>query len=812
MRLWILRIGVLLNLLFLCACDSSVTQKGEFIDFIPPNTSVVYKIDDLVQFQNDLKDNLAMASFSSESAQEFLTKQNKIVKNLGASGEVVLCVSKDSAVQQFTVLASYSKQFSPLDSLNTADSKKTPYNKNLIHRIVVENDTTYTAIKDSIYMASSSETIIKDILDKKSLSNPSFRKVFSMNMEDGISILKQGNNLQVGNSSISNFASWSRLETKISASEFSATGVAIAEDSTTNLLNIFKGLTPQQNQIAKITPSSARSVCAITYNDVSILLANLSAHTNTNRTTNVLTPILETANEVGQIELTNGSFVILNSIDTDQTQEAIAPFMTQETEFRNVAIFQFSESDAFKENLHPFVTIENLSFAFQLDSFFVFTTTLSTAEVVISDYTNNNCLVNTPSFEATKSELSDASSLLFFNLQGDVAQTVSSLFSTELSNATSASLKKYPLIGLQYIYDRDFAHVNVIGKETTQAKQTNGTVTQLFSSTLDADILGNPTFFSNHRTRGKDVVVQDVENKLYLFSASGKLLWKKEMDGPILGKINEVDLLRNGKKQLTFVTQKALHVIDRNGKNVAPFPKQFKDPITQPLSLFDYDNNRRYRFVITQGQEVHMYDSQGKTVNGFTFKKAASRIILPPQHLRINRKDYLLFAEESGKLNILSRTGKERVKVTEKFNFSEIPIAREGNDFVVITKENSKARITAKGNVSKKALEVGGGYWLTTKGTTKATLDENLLRINGKLVELPFGIYTTPSIYIANRKTYITVTETQENKVYMYTKGGELVAGFPVFGSSSVEVINNRRENHVLTTGNKNEILLYQSN
>src|SRR5690606_16302335 len=213
--------------------------------------------------------------------------------------------------------------------------------------------------------------------------------------------------------------------------------------------------------------------------------------------------------------------------------------------------------------------------------------------------------------------------------------------------------------------------------------------------------------------------------------------------------------------------------------NVKGFPIKFKDAVTQPLSVFDYDNNHNYRFVIVQGKDVLMYDKTGKTVKGFGFDKAKSDIAQSPKHIRMGNKDYIIIAEESGNLNILSRVGKSRVSVSKKFNFSEIPIAEEDNTFVVITKENTKERISQDGKISSQKLDVGSNYWFTILGNTKVTLDDNKLRINGKLAELPLGLYTKPQLFNINRNSYTTITETQEKKVYVFDKDGSLLNGFP---------------------------------
>ena len=100
-----------------------------------------------------------------------------------------------------------------------------------------------------------------------------------------------------------------------------------------------------------------------------------------------------------------------------------------------------------------------------------------------------------------------------------------------------------------------------------------------------------------------DVVVQDVQNTLYLFSSQGNLYWKKDLKEPIIGPIQQVDLYKNKKWQMAFRTQKYLYILDRNGKEVKPF--KIKLPASDkplPLAIFDYDNNKNYRFRVSTGQ------------------------------------------------------------------------------------------------------------------------------------------------------------------------------------------------------------------
>ena len=206
-----------------------------------------------------------------------------------------------------------------------------------------------------------------------------------------------------------------------------------------------------------------------------------------------------------------------------------------------------------------------------------------------------------------------------------------------------------------------------------------------------------------------------------------------------------------------------------------------------------------------------MYDKNGKTVKGFGFNKAQSEIAQSPSHIRMGNKDYIVIAEENGKLNILSRVGKSRISVSKNFKFSEIPIAEEDNNFVVITAENTKERITQDGKISSQKLDVGSNYWFTILGSTKVTLDDNLLRINGKLAELPLGVYTNPQIFEVRRNTYVTITETQEKKVYAFDKSGKLLSGFPVYGTSATAMAAGR-ETVLAVKGEANSVIFYTLN
>lgn len=65
---------------------------------------------------------------------------------------------------------------------------------------------------------------------------------------------------------------------------------------------------------------------------------------------------------------------------------------------------------------------------------------------------------------------------------------------------------------------------------------------------------------------------------------------------------------------------------------------------------------------------------------------------------------------------------------------------------------------------------------------TIVTLSDNLLSIKGRTIEIDFGMYTKPEIYYVNNKIYITFTDTQTQKLYIYDSNSNLLPNFPIFG------------------------------
>lgn len=802
---------LILLLLFISflSCEKTPQKTGTLMDYIPSNPSVVLKISNWEAFKADIENNSLISKFDKTTAYLFLLKETPLLKNLHPNSQSLLCINaiNDSVVDYTFISKQTANLFQP-DSIKNKTIETLKIEEQSFQRITIEKKIAFAAVVDSVFIASSSQQILMDILKGKTERRESFKKVFELPTSSEVTALLRGNKMAISDSSSVNFNSWSALDLKIAPESFTANGITLVTDTIPQLLTVFEDQVPQHNELASIVPIDAMSAMSFTFDDAEKFQAKLRLFRG-EKEAGKTTGIFDSASEVGAIEFKNGTAIFIKSIDGSLTSDALARFVSIQTSFREIDIKSFSEPQLFQKTFYPLLNSKRANYVFQLENFFVFTESVASAEEIIASFQNNSTLNNTAYFKNTASDLSSASSLLILKMQGEFSESFGSFFNVKSNKSfKDISLDKYPLVAFQFSVDKNFAHVTLSCKEgKSDVKSIASGVSEKFNVNLENTVLGSPQIIGDNG----NVVVQDIGNKLYYISENGKILWTKNLGSPILGKIEEVDIFGKGNKQMAFATKNAVYILDRNGKDANSFPLKFKDEITQPLSIFDYDNNRKYRFMIVQGKEVLLYNKEGKTVKGFGFTKAKSNIVQSPIHVRMGKKDYILIAEENGTLNILSRVGKSRVSIPKKFDFSEIPVTSEDDTFVVITKDHSKERISEVGKISSQKLNVGGSYWFVINGNTKATLDNNLLRIDGKLAELPIGLYSRPRLFSIHQKTYITITEMQEKKVYVFDKNGNMLHGFPVFGTSEASIGKDGNKNDISLTvkGDPKGVIVY---
>ncbi len=327
---------------------------------------------------------------------------------------------------------------------------------------------------------------------------------------------------------------------------------------------------------------------------------------------------------------------------------------------------------------------------------------------------------------------------------------------------------------------------------------------------FEHELIWGPYAVQNHITKALEWVVQDEEFQLYLLNNGGEILWKKQVDGTIISAVQQVDLYRNNRLQLAFITDKSFQVLDRNGNEVSGFSR--KDISTSStFSLFDYDNQRDYRIVLSTGNTLRMYDRRMRKVSGWQKTKLSDALAFPAKHIRIGSRDYIALVHKSGEAALLHRSGKTRIKLPADLQLKQDIYAYQ-NGFVSIDNKNRLVEISTAGKITKTALPFETRYALAANKNTLVTLTENKVTINNQLVELDYGVYAPPKIQVVNNRTYILVWDNQSGKTYIFNREAELLDSFPVVGEGWAMLGQGKAgtEIYLAAQNNRKELRIYR--
>ena len=181
----------------------------------------------------------------------------------------------------------------------------------------------------------------------------------------------------------------------------------------------------------------------------------------------------------------------------------------------------------------------------------------------------------------------------------------------------------------------------------------------LANTFLDADAISKATVMTNHIDQSKELIIQDDLNQVYQISKEGGVNWKRTISGVLAAPVVQVDYYDNRKLQYLLLTDSLIHLIDRNGKEVEGFPQAHG--ITEEINglrVIDYDNTKRYRFLIEAGRgKVYLLNKNIEPLEGWSPRNLDAVLPNSPEHARIAGKDFFWVAERSNRLLMLNRRG-----------------------------------------------------------------------------------------------------------------------------------------------------------
>ena len=818
-KLFLLALFYLLN-----SCINKVSLEKDLYDYIPQNTVAVVQVNDFNIIKNTFNNQDLLVNLT-DIKSDFKATIKAITPN-NIKSPALYCFS-NSGKSSLAISLIYKTDLN--DSLPISSYKPILYNGFKIDKIKVASTVFYRTQMEEICYVSNSRLILENSIrnhykEKNGLQDAVFYTLVKNIDKDAPMNLITHYDLKKFLESIfpetplfpKMGKSWAAYDFNSKKNPFTLDGVTFINDTLPDVLSLITSMGTKQLVIPRIVPQAFTSLLTLSVNNIETLennFKNYSRHVNVPINTINFDPF-SNVDEIGWIAHNEKKALVMHLNNTNSINETLL-VPTDGKKYRDISYFKGKLPKEMTLFLDAFGAPVNPNWVMLLKDFLIYGEDENIMQKIIGSFKDNKVLETDHNYLALKESFADNSTFLWIGNSKKLKEHWQTLKENSIPvKWNNIDSDQYPLIGVQAVGENNFTQFRITAQSNNPKQSKNSTVSQ-YNFNLDAAVLSAPKWLKNHRNKTMDVVVQDINNVLYLFSNTGTLFWKKELPGKIIGDIKQVDLYKNGRLQMAFRTENRFMILDRNGRIVAPFNLEVPDELPiQPLAVFDYDQNRKYRFLLSQGKSLLMYDGNGKKVSGFKLKSLQYPLMQPPKHIRLDSKDFILLQQNDGNLRVVSRTGKDRIRLNEKINFSNNAIFSYLNTFTTTDIYGNLVQIDPKGNVTRTPKVLNQNHSIDMTSKSFVSLSENTLTIKGIPVNLPFGNYTRPKIFYVNNIIFVSTTDTSSQKVYLYLSNGSAVGGFPVYGNSTIDIVNADDDSalEVVVQSDNSDLLIYQIN
>jgi PAS domain-containing protein len=355
---------------------------------------------------------------------------------------------------------------------------------------------------------------------------------------------------------------------------------------------------------------------------------------------------------------------------------------------------------------------------------------------------------------------------------------------------------------LQFNRVDDRYFTNLIFKHNSEASsliKKNLSFSSIRETIFSNQIRSKPFVVRNHNDNSLEILLQDSSNTVYLISSIGEILWNKQINSPIIGKVEQVDIYRNTKLQYFFASANGqVHLIDRLGRYIENYPFSAPSAEIDFAAVVDYDNSKRYRWLLTSSQgDIFMYDKDANNLVGWNPNRTDAPLSSAAKHYRVRGRDYILAIQERGKILIYNRRGERLsgfpIELDTRLGdeLFLIPGADQANTlFTIISKEGLLVKFNLNGQVVsreqlfkpsrdsrfKMIIEKQSKSYIIMRqeGGRLTLMDENGKEIFQKdyISSLPLTVQYYD--FGSGRKIY-TVTDKEQELSYLYDQTGTLV-------------------------------------
>ena len=767
---------VVLILIFI-SCDS-VDDSSLIIEKIPDKPILILSIDkiDEIDYQT--------INFISESTGLNFNDINI----LNPSGELTYSFHKSGKNKLNGILIQKS-DFSNLDSNLFKDTIS--YNGSKIFNY----DEFYISKIEEYSIVSKDKLLVENVLRgatfKKNDDFNEFKKLhlsktknISLNASESFKNLK----LNFDNENISRYSKWIQYEFDFQNNDLYVLGISEIDKKTRNI-NILNNLYKSNSEIIKIIPNNFSKFKRMSFKKDVIEYNYNNSINQENSAEKKLDSIFYNVKELGELIINDSSIIVFNY--DDNSTRNILKRLKQVSQYRDQLIYSGKYLNLSDFDVFDFRISKNYDYISNIENNLILTNNLNAMQNLILNYNNKSLVTKNENFERFLSVVPRKTT--FYEI---------------INNDNKEDYNNFQYWFTNYEIKNKSFFKSLFTTPTIDLNETKS-LNLKFSKKLKNNIISNPTFVNNYRTGKKNIIFQDADLNLILLDLNEEIIFEKKLGSKIISEIFQVDLYKNKRLQFVFLTDEEFIVLDIKGNFVKKI-KLEKSNSNKFLSVFDYDKNRNYRFIIQNGRSLKMLDRKFKIVKGFKKTKLKSEILKKLKHIRIYNKDYLTIIDKSGSPQILDRRGNVRIKLPKKFNVEQNNFYINSGNLITINTLNQLVNIQLDGTITYKQLPDEKHLIFANKNNLLIK-SQGKISINNNDFNIPYGNYTGLKIFEKKDKTYYYIRDIDKNKSFLFDEN-KIIAGFPIFSKSDIDVSFEKNQDLITLKGDDNEILLYTIN
>ena len=784
---------LILLILVVSSCTRYIKNDLKLIDFVPTKPVFILKISTInspnfEKFHNGFN---SIVNYKPVLKNEMFFDKPVIISyhNMGKNKIESILITEKSNIKKF---------HATIDSTN--------YNGFVIKQNTSNGYTLFSTEKNGIYIESKNKLLVENSLRSstylKTENNHNLLKLYNIS-NSGISLFTQNEFFEFVNSEnlkeiFTEIESldWTQYDLDLDNKKLTLNGVGLVNDSIFKNINALKNIKPSKFEFKSIVPTNFKKLERYSHSHDNYK-SNLENFYSAKEIKEISEDsIFYDVREIGNIFFENDTVSVFVFKNINRVTSKILETTNSILKYRGFEIHELNNKIFQTQNIN--IGNKNQNFSTLIENILIISKVSSTIENIILNYTNKSTLKNSNKFIFNYEKLPlYSNSFRVYNMD---------YFNENLYKKLNVDYNKFNFWMHHILIEDDIVYkTHLLEKSPEEITESGPSI--VFNLKLSGEVTLKPIWATNYVTKEPEIITQDNKHNLYLINKDGNIIWRKKLDSKIVGKVVQVDLYKNGRLQYAFVTEDSFIILDKNGNIVKNIKHKKREKIIG-LSVFDYDKNKNYRFLICYENDIKMLDSNMKKVGGFSTKNIKSEMTSLPKHFRIGSKDFLIINTKN-KILILDRRGNIRIDVNDELKSPTSEIYINQNSFVFMN-DNNLVQINLNGSTKINPLPLETNYSLVSSQNKLIYMTENIITINNQNFELKFGNYTNPQLFFDE---FISITELDLNRIFILKADGSSFDNFPIYGSSSIDVFVEKNKNKLLVSvGEENEILVYSIN